>query len=97
MTHGIVVQHKETKVRYAVSEANYNEKVHTKVRDLKPSESVLGYRPHLPEDDKVDIEDLEATEGVSQATEESTGEGNTYQEPSQVAGGDASYDPEDLG
>ncbi|AVJ49761.1 hypothetical protein PBI_LUCKY3_13 [Microbacterium phage Lucky3] len=45
MTRGIVVDHKETGVRYAVSERNFNEKVHKKVRDLKPGESVIGYQP----------------------------------------------------
>ncbi|QNL31025.1 hypothetical protein SEA_KAUALA_13 [Microbacterium phage Kauala] len=45
MANGIVVDHKESGVRYAVSEANFNEKIHTKVRDLKPSETVIGFRP----------------------------------------------------
>lgn len=49
MSRGIVVDHKETGVRYAVSESNFNEKVHTKVRDLKPGESVLSYRPRPKE------------------------------------------------
>jgi hypothetical protein len=43
--HGIVVEHKETQVRYAISDHNYNEKVHRKVRDLKPGESVRSFRP----------------------------------------------------
>ena len=42
---GIVVDHKEAGVRYAISERNFNEKVHVKVRDLKPGETVLGFRP----------------------------------------------------
>ncbi|QBZ73064.1 hypothetical protein SEA_PHERBOT_13 [Microbacterium phage Pherbot] len=45
MAHGIVVDHKESGVRYAVSERNFNEKIHTKVRDLKPGESVIGFQP----------------------------------------------------
>ncbi|QBZ73206.1 hypothetical protein SEA_THERESITA_13 [Microbacterium phage Theresita] len=45
MSHGIVVEHKENGVRYAISEGNFNPKVHKKVRDLKPGESVLGYKP----------------------------------------------------
>jgi hypothetical protein len=44
-SHGIVVDHKESGVRYAVSDRNYNEKIHRKVRDLRPGETVLGYRP----------------------------------------------------
>ena len=44
-SHGIVVEHKESGVRYAVSDRNYNADVHRKVRDLKPGETVLGYQP----------------------------------------------------
>lgn len=44
-THGIVVDHKESGVRYAVSDKNYNEKIHRKVRDLKPGETVRAFQP----------------------------------------------------
>lgn len=44
-SHGIVVDHKESGVRYAVSDRHYNEKIHRKVRDLRPGETVLGYQP----------------------------------------------------
>lgn len=44
-SHGIVVDHKESGVRYAVSDKNFNPKLHRRVRDLKPGESVVGYRP----------------------------------------------------
>lgn len=43
--HGIVVEHKESGMRYAISDRNYNEKIHRKVRDLRPGESRLTYRP----------------------------------------------------
>lgn len=49
MSRGIVVDHKETGVRYAISEHNFNDKVHAKVRDLKPGETVIGYRPRRKE------------------------------------------------
>ncbi|AVJ51003.1 hypothetical protein PBI_PAJAZA_12 [Microbacterium phage Pajaza] len=42
---GIVVEHKDNGMRFALSEKNFNPKVHKKVRDLKPGETVLGYRP----------------------------------------------------
>ena len=45
MANGIVVDHKESGVRYAISERNFNHKVHTKIRDLKPGETVLGFKP----------------------------------------------------
>lgn len=44
-THGIVVEHKESGVRYAVPDENYNSDIHRKIRDLKPHESVLSYQP----------------------------------------------------
>jgi hypothetical protein len=47
--HGIVVEHKEHGIRYAVSDRNYNPKVHRKVRDLKPGESVHDYAPRRRE------------------------------------------------
>lgn len=49
MAAGIIVDHKETGIRYAVSPANFNEKVHTKVRPTKPGETVLGYKPRRKE------------------------------------------------
>ncbi|QDP44066.1 hypothetical protein SEA_MCGALLEON_14 [Microbacterium phage McGalleon] len=48
-SHGIVVEHKENGIHFAVSDANYNSKVHRKVRDLKPGESVRTYVPRKPE------------------------------------------------
>lgn len=45
MSHGIVVEHNETGTWYAVSTRNYCPTVHTKVRDLLPGETVIGYRP----------------------------------------------------
>lgn len=47
--HGIVVEHKESGMRFAVSDRNYNPKVHRKVRDLKPGESVRTYSPRHSE------------------------------------------------
>ena len=49
MSQGIVVDHKESGVRYAISQANFNPKVHTKVRDLKPGETVRGFAPRRRE------------------------------------------------
>ncbi|QCW22283.1 hypothetical protein SEA_CHEPLI_14 [Microbacterium phage Chepli] len=48
-THGIVVEHKESGVRFAISDKNYNEKVHRKVRDLRAGETVRGYQPRNPQ------------------------------------------------
>lgn len=42
---GIVVESKSSGIRFAISEENFREKLHTKIRDLKPHESVLSYKP----------------------------------------------------
>lgn len=44
-SHGIVVEHKESGVRYATTDANYNSNIHRKVRDLKADESIYSYQP----------------------------------------------------
>jgi len=49
MAKGIVVDHKDSGVRYAISEHNFNPKVHKRVRDLQPGETVLGYSPRRKE------------------------------------------------
>ena len=46
---GIVVEHKESGVRYAVLEEHYDTKLHKRIRDLKPGETVLGYVPRYVE------------------------------------------------
>ena len=78
--HGIVVDHKDTDVRYAVSDHNFNPKVHRKVRDLKPGESVQGYRPKLSETveagqggTSAPAAPTKSEGGVSEALSESTG------------------------
>lgn len=44
---GIVVQHKATGNTYAVSEENFNSKTESKVRELKPGESIRSFA-HKP-------------------------------------------------
>lgn len=44
-SHGIVVDHVESGVRYAISDKNYDPKVNRKVRDLNPGETVIGFKP----------------------------------------------------
>lgn len=67
-SHGIVVDHKETGVRYAISDVNYNPNIHAKVRDLKPGESVLAYRPRAKES----LQDAVGTQGTPKATGDAT-------------------------
>lgn len=56
---GFVVDHKESKVRYAVSAHNFNEKIHDKVRPLKQHETVRGFTPKAT-----------ATQGTKEAPED---------------------------
>ncbi|AUX83163.1 hypothetical protein SEA_REDFIELD_13 [Microbacterium phage Redfield] len=48
-THGIVVELKENGIHTAISDKNFNPKLHRKVRDLKAGESVRTYAPRKPE------------------------------------------------
>ena len=43
--HGIVVEHKETGLRFASLDQHYNPDTMRKVRDLRPGETVLSYQP----------------------------------------------------
>lgn len=53
MSKGLVVQHKKTGNRYAVSEENFNPKTEDKVRELKRGETVRSFvarpKPHKTE------------------------------------------------
>lgn len=44
-SHGVVVDDKESGVRYAMSDQYFNPEAHTYVRDLRPGETVRGYQP----------------------------------------------------
>ncbi len=59
-SHGIVVEHKETGLHYAISDRNYDQAVHRKVRDLKEHESILSYTPKR-KGDLVEADSAEAT------------------------------------
>lgn len=72
MTHGIVVDHKESQVRYAIFEENFDEELHTRVRDLEPGETVLGFTPLRKEKRKArvasdDLPDPESSDSPSKA------------------------------
>lgn len=80
MSNGIIVDHKESHVRFAISESNFNPEVHKHVRDLKPGETILGYKPRPIErlgeaEAKADAKlqelgaaDAKTTEGSSQGS-----------------------------
>lgn len=63
MSKGIVVQHRDSNVRYAVSEENHDKASEDFIRDLKPGETILGYTPkQAPKKGEADPELDEATE-----------------------------------
>lgn len=43
--HGIVVENKESGVRFASTDANFDPASERKIRDLHPGETILGYVP----------------------------------------------------
>ena len=45
MANGIVVDHKETGIRYAIFQTSFVDELHEFVRDLKPGESVYDFAP----------------------------------------------------
>ncbi|QFP95341.1 hypothetical protein SEA_YUUY_12 [Microbacterium phage YuuY] len=76
-SHGIVVDHKETGVRYAVSDVNYNSAIHTKVRDLKPGESVRAYKPRAKESLQDAVGDQGTPKGAQAAAVSAGGRSET--------------------
>lgn len=42
---GYVVDHKTSGARYAVSPQNFDDRIHTKIRELNVDETVRGFRP----------------------------------------------------
>lgn len=73
-SHGIVVDHVESGVRYAISDRNYDVKVHRKVRDLGPGESVLGFQPKRRGDLGETLQDASGPLGSSAPTGASAGD-----------------------
>ena len=43
---GYVVKHKNSGVVYAIQTSQFDPKIHDKIRDMLPGESVSKYRPH---------------------------------------------------
>lgn len=53
MSRGIVVDHKETGIRYAVSESNFRDELHEYVRELSPGETIVAFRPRPREPQEI--------------------------------------------
>lgn len=57
---GIVVDFIETDIRGAIHERNFNPKIHKRVRDLRPGETVIGFTPkprlQFEEDEAQEVE-----------------------------------------
>jgi len=70
--HGIVVDHVESGMRFAISDRNYNVKVHRKVRDLRPGESVLSYQPRAHQSLSSAVEDSQDPSGPEEGAKSSS-------------------------
>lgn len=66
---GIVVENKDNGMRYAISESNFDPDTHTKIRDLKPGETVRAYIPRpAPGDSESTADDKTTTTGATKAS-----------------------------
>ena len=86
--HGIVVDHVESGIRFAVSDKNYSAKLHRKVRDLLPGETVLGYQPKRSESLSDAVEVSDGT-GIEPESAESVSDGSEGLADGQGSGGTA--------
>lgn len=77
-SHGIIVEHKESGVRFAISDRNYNEKVHRKIRDLRAGETVWAYQPRATQS----LQDAVGSQGGPTGAQEATG--SVQDDPSSV-------------
>lgn len=64
-SHGIVVENKESGLRYASHDRNFDPRSERKVRDLKPGETVLSFpiKPARPSFKPVGADDNSEPEG----------------------------------
>ncbi|QWS69679.1 hypothetical protein SEA_WILLIAMSTRONG_12 [Microbacterium phage WilliamStrong] len=85
-SHGIVVEHKESGVRYAISDRNYDEKVHRKVRDLRAGETVLGYKPRATQSLQDAVEAQGGTTGPGDAAKSVEDEQRSVSEDAKTEG-----------
>lgn len=71
-SHGIVVEHKETKLRYASRDENYDPSYERKVRDLKPGESLMSFGVKTPAE--YGTEDSAPEQGVATTSGDNSGD-----------------------
>lgn len=83
--HGIVVEGKDSGVRYASLEANFDEKNERYVRDLLPGETVFGYRPKRKDEREDASEAQEGTSSPEQPTNSLSGDSEGVSKPSATA------------
>lgn len=63
--HGIVVEHKDSGLRYASLDANFDPENERYVRDLRPEESVLSYRPKTRVEYDIHEQEVAEQEAIS--------------------------------
>ena len=89
-SHGIVVEHKDSKLRYASHDRNFDPKSERYVRDLLPGESVLSYPVKGVGMPDTEFIELEAEPGLSdeEQDEDLETEGTTDTPDGQLLFGD---------
>lgn len=86
---GIIVDEIDSGVRHAISEVNFNDKTQTRVRELKPGETILGYKPRA----RQERGDSESTPGA--AGDPSDSEPSEDETPVLFSGDFSDDNPED--
>lgn len=84
--HGIVVDHKETEIRFAISDKNYDERVHRKVRDLRAGETVRSYLPRSVESLQDAVESQGGPTGAQDAAKSGTEDASSVQQDAKTEG-----------
>lgn len=74
--HGIVVENKESGLRYASLDQNFDPKSERKVRDLKAGESIMSYgiKPARPSFQPVGAEDDSVAEEADEEQDSNSGD-----------------------
>lgn len=73
-SHGIVVEHKETGLRYASRDENYDPSYERKVRDLDIGETIMSYGVKSPVD--YSAADTAPEQGVAKTSGDPVGDTN---------------------
>lgn len=77
--HGIVVENKESGLRYASLDRNFDPKSERKVRDLKPGESIMSYGIKQPRPSFTPVGEEDNSTAEADEEDPSTGDPDTLE------------------